>query len=287
MRSKGFPRRNTLTELEQILFKVVERSDEALSVTQVRRGLPKSFRFQIRILFRHLQALAKKGKLFIWKPVRGRKDPGSWKFSIQAPSDFVLDRIFASLRSGSATQAKIAHALPGYARMKVPAVLKELVRAGRVSQHPQAGRSRRYSLAPPDPLEYLKPKLDALVRRLEQDGFETHAVRDGLRRYLEIASPPVTVGEDQLQEKILETMLQLKPAARHGALVYIPELRRAVDAECPDKATFDGAILGLAASGRVQLQSHALPSQLSPAERETMIPNGRGGFFMAIGLRVE
>jgi hypothetical protein len=37
----------------------------------------------------------------------------------------------------------------------------------------------------------------------------------------------------------------------------------------------------------VQLQSHAWPGRLSDSEKNALIPNGRGSFFDAIGLRLE
>jgi hypothetical protein len=70
-------------------------------------------------------------------------------------------------------------------------------------------------------------------------------------------------------------------------LVYLPELRQALRHHFPDKRSFDQAILWLAQQGKVQLQSHDLPSQLSHEEREAMIDNGRGSYFMAVGLRME
>ena len=55
----------------------------------------------------------------------------------------------------------------------------------------------------------------------------------------------------------------------------------------PDKASFDKAILHLAELEKVQLQSHSLPAELTEEERAAMIDNGRGSYFMAIGIRVK
>jgi len=71
---------------------------------------------------------------------------------------------------------------------------------------------------------------------------------------------------------------------REDALVWV---RQALHERFADKTSFDRMILRLAEQGRVQLQSHDLPSQLSPEEREAMIPNPWGGYYMAIGIRME
>jgi hypothetical protein len=82
-------------------------------------------------------------------------------------------------------------------------------------------------------------------------------------------------------------MTSLKPAAAQGALVYIPDLRRALLDIFPDKASFDRAILDLAELEKIQLQSHSLPAEMTEAEKTAMIDNGRGSYFMAIGIRME
>ena len=50
------------------------------------------------------------------------------------------------------------------------------------------------------------------------------------------------------------------------------------------KAEFDAALRSLAEDGIVQLQSHDRPSDLTPAEKESLVPNGRGSYFIATGF---
>jgi hypothetical protein len=82
-------------------------------------------------------------------------------------------------------------------------------------------------------------------------------------------------------------MTAIKPAAAQGALVYIPDLRKALQDTFPNKDSFDQAILNLAKLEKVQLQSHSLPAELTEEQRQAMIDNRRGSYFMAIGIRVE
>lgn len=73
-----------------------------------------------------------------------------------------------------------------------------------------------------------------------------------------------------------------KDQAEGGALIDIAELRLAAGLS---KRIFDAALLALAGSGRVQLQSHSLPYSLTAREKADLIPNGRGSYFLAAGIR--
>jgi hypothetical protein len=82
-------------------------------------------------------------------------------------------------------------------------------------------------------------------------------------------------------------MKRLEPQVTQGALVYIPHVRQGLAGRFSEKTAFDRAVLALAAQRRVQVQTHPVPSQLTEAEREAMVPNGTGGYYIAIGLRDE
>ncbi|MCX5906000.1 MAG: hypothetical protein NTY64_02115, partial [Deltaproteobacteria bacterium] len=97
----------------------------------------------------------------------------------------------------------------------------------------------------------------------------------------------VSLTPRQAEEIIFKTMIALKPTAAQGGLVYIPDLWKALRATFADKGSFDQALLHLVKLVRVQLQSHSLPSQLTEDERFNMIDNGRGSYFMAVGIRME
>jgi hypothetical protein len=84
---------------------------------------------------------------------------------------------------------------------------------------------------------------------------------------------------------VLETMRELNPRVAEGDLVYVPHLRTALRDHFPDKVAFDRAVLALAEQRVVHLQSHPVPSQIKREERESMIDDGSGSFYMSIGLR--
>ena len=98
---------------------------------------------------------------------------------------------------------------------------------------------------------------------------------------------PLALTPAENEKTTFKAMTSLKPAAAQGALVYIPDLRQAMRDIFPDKESFDRAILELARLEKVQLQSHSLPTELTEEQRGAMIDNGRGSYFMAVGIRME
>lgn len=91
-----------------------------------------------------------------------------------------------ALRAGPLTWSEIRRRLPAYAKVKAESVLEEQVARGRIHRHPPAGRlGPRYSLTPAEPYFYLRPELDALLRRLEGLGFSRKQLRESASDFLQ------------------------------------------------------------------------------------------------------
>lgn len=264
-------------DLDALLKKLVAQASDPLSATRVRRSLPPGYRIPLDQLKQRLSALARQGLLFEW-PTRPRRYASC---SLEA---FIRERVIETLkRYRTLTTAETSKKLPAVAKPLVARILEGLLKEGRIWKHPKIGRREPYSLAPPDPLDYLRSTLDKLVATFRKVGFSPRAIREAFQQYLKDL-PSDSEPDDQV---ILSAMRRINPQAARGALVYLPELRQALQDHFPDKRSFDQAILRLAEQGKVQLQSHDLPSVLTHEEREAMIDNGRGGYFIAIGIRME
>lgn len=264
-------------DLDVLLKKTIAQVPDSLTATRVRSALPPGYRIPLDQLKERLSALAKQGLLFEW-PTRPKQ------YAARSFEAFVRERVIEVLQQPRAlTGAEISKKLPTVARPFIAKTLKVLVEEGRVYRHPKIGRREPYGLAPPNPLDYLRPTLEKLLDNLRRVGFSLSAVREAFQQYLKCL-PTDSEPDDQV---ILSAMQRLNPQAARGALVYIPELRQAVRDRFLDKISFDQTVLGLTEQGKVQLQSHDLPAQLSPEQREAMIDNSRGGYFMAIGIRME
>jgi hypothetical protein len=65
--------------------------------------------------------------------------------------------------------------------------------------------------------------------------------------------------------------------------VGVRDLRRHVSLAKPQ---FDDLALRLAREGRVSLHRHDFPASLSPQEREELITDGQGNYYIGLALRV-
>ena len=52
-----------------------------------------------------------------------------------------------------------------------------------------------------------------------------------------------------------------------------------------DKAHFDAAVLDLSRQGRVSLHRHDYPASLTPQERDELVTDGAGTYYVGLALR--
>lgn len=90
----------------------------------------------------------------------------------------------------------------------------------------------------------------------------------------------------EIDELILKGMRDLDSAAEQGASVLLRDLRRNMPAEYRRRETFDAAVIGLAEQERVVLHRHDQPSCLTDAERDELVRDGAGTFYISLAKRV-
>lgn len=171
-----------------------------------------------------------------------------------------------------------------------------LLESRRVNEHPAVGKSKtlKYGVQPPDPEPYLKETGQQLVKVVELL-LAASVPRDELARVvlqwvnragLMLADPLVTAtvptsGASQELDLIM-LMRQIEPGAERGALVTARELRRAANL---DKAVFDRSVIDLARSGRLMLHRHDHASGLDSHERDELVTDGAGAYYVGMALR--
>jgi hypothetical protein len=167
-------------------------------------------------------------------------------------------------------------------------ILDEQVRGGTLHRHPKLGRRQTYGRGPADPTPHLAPLIEKAVRATARKGFAEAAVRRALVQLAGAHASPASAAEAadaaDPAELIRATILALNPRAAEGALIFLPHVRIAVGGRL-DKPSFDRTLLALLSQERIQLQAHPVPVQLTPEEKEAMVPDGRGSYYMAVGLR--
>ena len=268
----------TPDDLEALLESALARVGEPVDVNGARKALPagkKPKREQVQAV---LEKLVDDGRLHRW--------PGrATKFSAVSPQSFTREQVLQVLAAGPLPEAEIKKKLPASARSLVKAALAALVKERIVLKHPKLARRDPYGLHPPSAVAYLAPEVALMFKRLMKLGFKEADLQLALRRYTGAAVHD-DVSADRSAE-ILAAMSGLNSQASRGALVYVAELRAALTNQFRDKESFDRAVLELAKEGKVQLQANPWPGRLSEGEKNALIPNGQGGFFDAIGIRLE
>lgn len=268
----------TTDDLEAMLETVIARADAPLAVSAVMKALPAGKKPKKEHVQICLGKLVNAGRIHRW--------PGAEKFWAVNPELFVREQVFQALSSGPLTEAEIREQVPTSAKSLVKTALAALVEERTVMPHPKLGARKPFGLDPPDAVDYLPAQLAAAFGKLMKLGFKEIELQRALRRYVghpDDDDSGVTDGG----EAILATMPRLNSQLSRGALVYVADLRAALTKQFRDKDSFDRAVLELAKQGKVQLQSHAWPGRLSDQEQNALVRNGRGGFFDAIGLRLE
>ena len=187
--------------------------------------------------------------------------------------------------------------LVGWVRKRLPGYqvrhLKEHVSYSKeVQVHPRYGKVKtRYSLTPPEPGPYLSKAVQDIIavqRLLAPFHVSLEAIHDAMGRELGLEPETKTSIRERPQGEtvspvterlILETITRLQPPGQKRALVSIRELRRSMNLP---KKDFDRAVLCLASQGKVALHHHDFPTSLSQAEREALVQDERGTYYVGI-----
>jgi len=263
------------SEASVFVLRALERSSQPVSLTKLAKAIPKSVLKAKNDLPEILRQLVKDGRIRSYEA----RSSVYWLPNLE---DQVFARILEALSAGPMTQTdlknKLGSSLIGWPPPKRDEMIAQLIEAKRVYEvEPLTGNAKLLSVhAELSPQDYIKLALHLAVTKLKPLGFTAGqvlaAAQDLIRQELAADKPPVQ----------LERMIQLKLAAANGALVSLSELRRSLVAEIPGKTVFDQAVLRLAKSGRVALHHHDYPGSLSQEERDAMVSDEGGNYFIGI-----
>jgi hypothetical protein len=259
----------------------------AKSVVATASKIKTSLRLPLDMVEPALNELVDRDRLYLWQPGK------TTYFCLSSPVKTAREAILNALAAGPLTEkelvASVRKKLPGYQVMD----LKEhLSYSKQVYQYPKYGKVKiRYGLQPPEPGPYLGKAVQEItnVQRLLAP-FQTslEAIHDALGRELGMEPEKKAPSRERAWEVsdfrdveplILKGITRLQPPGQRRALVSIRELRRSVGLA---KSVFDGIVLSLAIQGRVALHHHDFPSSLSPEEREELVRDEQGIYYVGI-----
>jgi hypothetical protein len=283
------------------IVQFIAGAERPLSMTDLDKAIFPGKKKGTQALREELEKLTHSGRLFLWPSSKVR--PYYWH---NDPDRYISSQIKFLLKVKPLTQLELVKTLKrdltGYPERRLKSLVQKNLHAMLVEKelfkHPPTGnrRSMKFGTHPPALSAYLKKVvaeyervrarlkpadissvalLEALIRTLGGDETAQRGTDDRIRS----AAPPVT---EKITTLIIDTIFRIDAAAADGALVSIPSLRRAV---VLPKKTFDEAILQLAQEGRIWLHRHVDPAQIKPADRDDLVVDAQGNYFMGLVLR--
>jgi hypothetical protein len=168
----------TETDLLAAVRQVLERSDEPLTLSKLRSGLPAALRgVSLEALEEALQRQVGANVLHQYPKYRSPQNR-YWDRPMNVHLAFLLR---ATLAEKPLALSELRRKLPDYAKLQAEAVLEEEVGRGNLFRHPAlSSRSGpRFGARRADPRDYLRDELQAVFRRLERLGFTAADLREG------------------------------------------------------------------------------------------------------------
>jgi len=246
-----------------------------------------SLKLPLEMVETALNELVDARRLYLWQPGKASY------FCLSEPRETALETLLNALTAGPLTEkelvASVRKKLPGYQVMD----LKEhLSYSKQVYEYPKYGKVKiRYGLQPPEPGPYLgkaMQEITAVQRLLAPFQISLEAIHDALGRELGMEPEKKAPSRERAREVsdfrdveplILKGITRLQPPGQRRALVSIRELRRSVGLA---KSVFDRVVLSLALQGKVALHHHDFPSGLSPDERDELVRDEQGTYYVGI-----
>jgi len=258
----------------------LRRSDRPLTAREIVKSIPPPSRMDPRALE---PLLKQDARVIPWPPRTASAPPRYWTRQPQEIAESVLMELLADRAlTASDLQRKVGRHLAGFStaekRALVESQVDALLSAGRLYLHPPPGRAKlKYSAKPAEASEYigkLRKELDLLAAKLASVGITREQILEALRGERLLAELP-----QRIAGRITE-YLKSKPGG-----IGVGRLREDLGLSLADKAAFDEAVLSLYRQRRVYLDQHDWPAGLRPADKDELVTDGRGNYFVVIGLR--
>jgi hypothetical protein len=273
----------------------LHRADGPLTAADLAKRLVTPLKFKAGDLTPVLDACVAAGTLHTFPPASAKGKPRYWDRDALA---FGRGTILGLLDAkGPQTQASLRRSVKWLSDTQFAQLFEGLRAARELLPQPPVGgkRGELFGNRPPSPGPYLK-KLGTELARTVETLMAAGVSREDLRRACVelIESAGVTLGAAKCAvhqaspaaqpepPDLIALMKRLEPGAERGALVGARDLRRAAQL---DKPRFDAAVLELSRQGRVSLHRHDYPASLTPEERDELVTDGAGTYYVGLALR--
>jgi hypothetical protein len=292
-------------ELAGVVRKILDGAEEPLNVKQLLKQLKGPFRCQEEELQRILEQQIEQGGVFRFP--KYRRYERFWTRDLETYGrQTILEVLSARSLTRSELKPKLATRLQGISESRRNGLLGELLQRGDVRELPAfvGTTAKRLSAAAADPRDYLEHALGKICEKLAKDGISQEQVFAAARKLIGIAtnSAPSTAAvadespspipsavdspiRPELQEVVLDRMLELEPAARLGAMIYVPDLWRGAAIQQAEKSDVQRAVWELVRQERIVLHRHGHPASLNQEQRGLLFTDADGAYYHGISMR--
>jgi hypothetical protein len=296
--AKGKPRywdRDVRAIARSAALDALQRGDGPLTAVDLAKRLDIPLKFTARDLIPVLDECVAAGSLHAIPAKTAKGKPRYWNRDALAFGRLTILGVVTA--KGPQTQANLRKSVKWLSDTQFAQVFHDL-RDSRdlLPQPPVSGSGgEKFGNRPPSPGPYLKKlgtELSKVVEKLTAAGVARDDLRRALVELIEAAgipfgstgsAPSASVPAPRGDAvDLISLMKRLEPGAERGALVGARDLRRAARL---DKAHFDSAVLELSRRGRVSLHRHDYPASLTPEERDELVTDGAGTYYVGLALR--
>ena len=269
-----------------------------LSAKDIKKLWKCSFKLTDTELLALLRELLADGTIF---EIPGKSVAGGVRYWGRDVLQFASAIVLEELRQrGTLPTAKLRASVKWLDDVRYAELLDRLAAQNLIFRHPamKAGKSAQllWGIAPPSPEPWLKPIREQLcevvrqlraasvsatdLRRAAVDMLESAGISLGATTGSTAASAAAAVSVPSVD--LVRLMRQLDAGADRGALVTARVLRGAAGLQ---KKQFDELALQLSRAGRIVLHRHDFASSLSVVERDELVTDGEGQYFVGMALR--
>lgn len=289
----GMPKKNIELPDESVLaegvLKTLGQQGQPKTVKELRKPLTGLFKLPEDRLGELVTGLVSGENIFEW-PAKGK---GRQRYWTEPLSRYMAEKTVRLLAEKPLTPVELKRnlnkALFGIPKMTIEKGIQSLLDQGILLIHPKFGSLKaRLGLHPPDPKPYLnkvRKELDQVHKTLGPSGVSREAIHQALMVLLGIPAGSEILteapGMKDVESRLLSKMVEIEPQAPSGALVSLRNLRRSLNFE---KGLFDRTIIDLARKDRIILHQHSFPQGLSEEERQDLVVDQRGQYYVGAVL---
>jgi hypothetical protein len=276
------PRVFSEQELESAARELVARAP-GLSGSDFKKELRPEYKKEDKRVLEAANRLAARREIHRWSSAK------KLRFFAQDPFDTLALTVAEALANGPLGEADLRRSVET-AHRGFGDLLKEWLKGalahGDIYAHRPAKGSKlkRYGITPDlgDLLKKVLAELKKVLSTAAGQRIGKAELLEAIATELGTALPTMAESGSSAREQFLVRLATLTVAAKSDGLISIRELRASLPF---DKRQFDQLALDLSRDELVTLHHHDFPTSLSAADRDELVVNSHGTYFVGIALR--